>query len=545
MGEPSVGDVFETTFRKVALQAQGTIESLPWLAKVSDDAAMTSLETIWGCLETLGFRPPRPLEGRHLASWPAELVMLGFPGFGAEGKSLCEAEQYFRGLISLDGDYRIAGMPPQGEVSTDSRVLHLRMKHFGLFPYPVDDPFGDSEGPWEYALRFWLGLNVGVTSLELANLLGDMDSLWALVIRALADRPFLIVRGRVDTEWPIEAPEMVRAAWEGRPWNPRAQEHCETPESLSEEARNRFAERVLQMLLWMDGHYEGHPSDYPSEGDVSRLIEAVRYRRNLTTAGITRDAAFILRRVGQDLWAVNLEAVKTLFVDLPPAMALGNGRLPEESAPMLAELLTLPPCDFDEPVFNDRMSRALYAPRPIAPEPDNPVTGFFHNAYEGAKRLLKNASHAVQQGLSWVHDHVLRPTGAFLARISRSVVQGWRYFTDVVVPAVRNFFHGIFLDQGPGKDGAFVLTHLSLDCDTMVIVDQPVEGGLLRNHSDRMKTFVAALRTVMDILGRSAALIIKLAAGPIGWARVVLQVGDMVLQVLRARVLNPAQATEL
>jgi hypothetical protein len=254
MTDLTIGKVFESTFGEIALQGEGTIDAFPWLSKISEDADMKSLQTIWECIEMLGFHPPRPLESKYAGSWHEELEKSGLYRLDMDSKSLCEAEQYFRGLVSLDGDYRITEMPREGEVSIDSRVLHLRMKHFGLFPYPVDDPFGAREGPWEYALRFRLGIPEEIGSLDLANLLGDMESLWAILVQALQDRPFLIIKGRIDTEWPVELLEKVWAEWENRLWTPGSSERGRSSEDLREEARNQFGARTLQLLLWINGH---------------------------------------------------------------------------------------------------------------------------------------------------------------------------------------------------------------------------------------------------------------------------------------------------
>ena len=547
MPDPSLGRTFEKVTDDILSESHGEIESSPWLAELSDSTAVASLRVVAECLESLGYDPPHPTTEEYLDYWQSDLAALGFPEFKDSNKNLCEAELYFRRLVSLDGDYEIREMPHDGDTSLDSRVFHLRLKHFALFPYPVDAPFGMYEGPWDYAIRVPLGLGDETSVLDLANILGDVGRLWTLIRQALTTRPFIIVRGRYDGEWRVDDLATVWAEWEGRfsridpgGWLGGASGstgYDASPQELQDDRINDLGAMTLQVLLWMNGYCGTHPNGTATDGDAPRLIEALRNEGHLTAADISGDVAFALRRVAENLWAVNVGAIGSIFVDLPDAQVAEETGASIDYTAVFEELLVVPREAENDPALADRLLYAFDGTDPPAIAAARSSPGIFSRIYQGARRLLVNASRAIRRGLSWVHEHILEPVGALLGRMGRAALQGWKYFTTVIIPAAREFFHGIFLDHGDVSRGDVILTHMSIDADTLVVAGRGITADVLRLHRRRMTTLVSVLSTTMTILGQSISLILSLLSGPLGWARAVLQVGELVFQILQKQ--NP------
>ncbi|GAB4324786.1 MAG: hypothetical protein Kow00127_17460 [Bacteroidales bacterium] len=111
------------------------------------------------------------------------------------GKLLTDDDQRLEALLDLDNTTGVRKMPAIGEVSLVTRMLHYRLKLYGLYDGRVSAPWGAGGITALEQLASYTGLTIS----ETIALSGNLDGLTRFILKASAYRlPVLIVEAKRD-----------------------------------------------------------------------------------------------------------------------------------------------------------------------------------------------------------------------------------------------------------------------------------------------------------------------------------------------------------
>ena len=194
--------------------------------------------------------------------------------------------------VDIDEGFIFDRLPAAGEQSLSSRIIHYRLDLFGMWSFPVENPFNSAT---TIALKT-IAEYAQCTSLEAANLLADVELFTQMLLKANPDERFILTfkpAAEVDSSLIQKLNErhrfkrqLLEDFGERSDFFKYLHKNILKKNSrniemtfLQKEALNpfkRFVLRLIQVHQWQEGLYEGLLDSDIGEVTLNSIIDAVK-----------------------------------------------------------------------------------------------------------------------------------------------------------------------------------------------------------------------------------------------------------------------------
>jgi hypothetical protein len=412
-------------------------------------------------------------------------------------------------LTAFDGAVSLREMPVPGEASLRGRVLRFRLRTFNFLER--GDEVVERSGGYDKEGKTGLDAFCALLSLgaehptaeslreserAAVDLLGDAG--------ALVDR-FIALRGGQEL---LAEVDRSRVRLQARDFRRRRQRvrRPRTPKArlraLAEDPMNLFGLELLQVLLWIDGYYEGAIDLDWGPLSQAALEEAIA-RDDLERARLVR------RETG--FWRLDFRYGAERLLALT-ASARAEDVFAQQDAILegLDRALAASP-RIDR--WEDLESQVAASEEAVAARTER-RRYFGIGAFVRALRKVGDwVRHAFSRFVSWLH-RLAGPVLQFVRFIGRGLRRALGYAA-LAVRRLALFLSGRpFVSARPAPAAAALITGPDLDGDTVNLFLGAVDAELAREHSARLQRMNRALGVV---LGIAVSIVKALATGPLGW----------------------------
>jgi hypothetical protein len=293
--------------------------------------------------------------------------------------------------------------------------------------------------------------------------------------------------------------------------------------------------RVVQLLLWMTGYYQGRLDGSWGARSHQALLDLVK----LTSENERTD---LVQNVGDGLWIFSVSGCISRLLNSHVPIAdnpegevdMGNatGGFDEQKSSMLEEMENglareaLPP-GFDGQAVEGEEENLHFVRRFF-----DGIKRLGRRVYYGARTLVVGAIKGLKDIWLYLRDEVVGPATNFFRHVFKQIREGIRSFFD----GVRRFVH--FVLRKPVisyNENELVFSRFDMDSDCLCYASYPNSSTLLIDHRVLVADLTRQLVIFMRIAGRVIGMIVTLRP-PFGWIRLALKIGRIIFEEIRRRV---------
>jgi hypothetical protein len=480
-------------------------------------------------LEDLGYLAEGAASGvaafrRALDAWHDDLGLAHPLGGAAER---------MRQLLSLDGDFDLLRMPAPGERSLASRIVHYRLRVYGLAAFPADTLFSPDSVAAVDAAREFVGKSAD-NDLAVINRLGSAESATSAFMAKFGTTVFVYHDPELDM--PRQRRELARLFMAvgrhrhtdrartrrrkgikedfhyrgsmifSRKLRDEIGRRAQAPEFIGT-SLNQFGIRLLQVRLWMLGLYKGEldaewgrMSNQALDDFLAQSkVQAINFRFRLHDGYCGLNLRELLKRY------------------IPQAMKAGQG----------TDVAALGDALFEQTTRLEQWRRLQEVYVRMTDEEAELYTGSSkRRRYFGLRSMIAGVGRVVGDALSNLRLAVRRLRSALqklvgaALNVFRTALVSVRAALAVAGLALRHFRH--WVGKQPlvtvAASGHVVMTRSDWDHDTLHYATHGVSAALLDLHRRRMTRLHAAFKSAMLVAAK--VLHIAAAAASQNWLAV-------------------------
>lgn len=424
--------------------------------------------------------------------------------------SLNELEQSFiQKTVSFDGDFSIKFIPNIGEISLTSRIIHYRLKLFGLLPADkIKTPFSAfslENLHWIKSFFEWQ-----IDDLTLLNQIGNIEVLISSIHSELSDGKisdkfiYLFKDGQFNLNILQHPPAVVRKYYD-------------------------FTARLFQMHLWANGLYHGKidgkilDSDdrYSTKSAIKELVNFI----NKTT-----DRRLKVRQ----LYGRTILGENTYFLNVIDLLNETKSMQEETGAESIAEIVDnnrkLKKMLFDE---NEQLAE------PVKRQVEERKRSFWiknRRFYFGIKQVIKTIGSSIKR--------LFRRIGNFLRRafnlFKRIAVLIFREIKE----GIKVFLHGMKFLLGKrtiatqkDTEPNTIVSEYDLDFDSSLFVCNASDEKTGKQHVEKCRNQMNALGISLIVTAVVLRWALILATSGISWTQLLLVIAKKTKKIKLKQVL--------
>jgi len=443
--------------------------------------------------------------------------------------------EVLRKIMDYDEGLCISELPPLGETNLVSRIVHYRLKTYGLFDFQVQHPFGAFSTMALAQLKNFTRL---ISSVDAINLLADKEKLTRRIIEQHGmEQCILLFNADVsgmpdfnpaDYRLNLRFEQKLRNDFdrESSFYQKLNREVLKQNEDMidwsfvsgrANDDLNLFITRTIQVHQWMDGFYEGKLNGELDTVSLTSIQQMLQFY-NLDDADNLK-LKEILVYIGRGFFVFNaLCFMKHYMIE----------DVPENN---------------EEKVISDLLVQS----QKLSPEKK---TAFEENTcklFEAAQ----NERSEIQKSFATRVYHGLRSFFKKLFRIGKKLIRWMTEKLDKVWSIMKSFFQKIIeqskralksLVQGikfllgrtpliTNSTNKLAISNIEFAGDSLHIIDEHLKSDVLKTHQLAIEKFQDGIQFSIAIVGELFQMLKYLVAGVIGWPLLLLQLAQSIKTV--------------
>lgn len=443
--------------------------------------------------------------------------------------------EVLRKIMDFDEGLCITELPSLGETNLISRIVHYRLKTYGLFAFPVQHSFGTFSTLALAQLKHFTRM---ISSVDAINLLADKEKLTRRIIEQHGMEQCILFFKAAESEMPDFNPADYRL-------NQRFEQQLRNDfdrkssfyQKLNREVLkqnegkvdwsfvsgqanddlNLFIARTIQVHQWMDGFYEGKLDGELGPVSLTSIQQMLQFY-NLDEEDNLK-LKEILVYIGRGYFVFNaLCFMKHYMVEEIP-----ENNEEKVIADLLFESQQLSP---EKKTAFEQNTRKLF--EAAQNERSEIKKSFATRVYYGLRSFFKKLFRIGKKLICWITEKLEKIWSIMKSFFRKIIEQSKR--------ALKNLILGIKFILGKTPlvsylNNGLALSNIEFAGDSLHIVDHHLQSGELKNHQATIDKFQHGIQFSIAIVGELFKILKYLVTGVIGWPLLLLQLAQSIKTV--------------